>query len=41
MGESYLVTNIVSGTTEEEAEYNDGKPLEKIKLRVFSVSKSD
>jgi hypothetical protein len=41
MGESYMVTNIVAASKEEEDEYNGGKPLEKIKLRVFSVSKSD
>ena len=41
MGESYMVTNIVSASPEEENDYNRGKSLEKIKLRVFSVSKSD
>ena len=41
MGESYMVTNIVTASKEEEDEYNGEKPLEKIKLRVFSVSKSD
>ena len=41
MGESYMVTNLVPATEEEEFDYNDGKPTFKVKLRVFSVSKSD
>jgi len=41
MGESYLVTNIMPATEDECLDYNQARPMEKIKLRVFSVAKSD
>ena len=41
MGESYMVTNLVTATEEEEFDFNEGNPISKVKLRVFSVSKSD
>jgi pSer/pThr/pTyr-binding forkhead associated (FHA) protein len=41
MGESYMVTNLVPATEEEEFDFNEGNPINKVKLRVFSVSKSD
>ena len=41
MGESYMVTNLIPASEEEEFDFNEGNPIFKVKLRVFSVSKSD